>query len=167
MVEATLTESSQRWNNTRGPAGGRNSSPNPGSRAWGAFSHPMSPSILWTLPPSRGATISAHRQRWAEVITLANGVILKGWEQRPNISLEMFFMFLKKKQFLGKPLEQMNSKPLLPSPACVEFALLAPLSFIFLRGALPTPLPAPGSSEQPGPLPPACLSRHPYSRGFR
>ena len=64
-------------------------------------------------------------------------------------------MFLKKKQFLGKPLEQINSKPLLAPPACVEFALLVPMSFIFLRGAVPTPLPAPGSSEQPGPrLPP-------------
>ena len=63
----------------------------------------------------------------------------------------MFFMFLKKKQFLGKPLEQINSKPLLAPPACVEFALLVPMSFIFFRG-LCLPL-SPPQAHQNSPAP--------------
>ena len=76
MVEATLTESSQRWNNTRGQQVGGTAAetPDPG---------PGGPSGTQCLqasygPPLRGASISAHRERRAEAIAVANGVILKG-----------------------------------------------------------------------------------------
>ena len=42
-----------------------------GLQAPSVSKHPM-------VPPSHGASISAHRERWTEAITLANGVILKG-----------------------------------------------------------------------------------------
>ena len=67
----------------------------------------------------------------------------------------MFFMFLKKKQFLGKPLVQVNSKPLLTPPACAELALWAPVSLSCRELSLPLSPPqghqnGPASSLPPG-----------------